>query len=261
VTAARSGDEPKDMVDAVLPDERRHRRERGMSDAPVAVVAGAGGAGVATTAALTAAGFHVVVLDHRLETAQAAVVAGTSARAEAHAIDLLDADAVISLREDLLQRLGRVDVLVHLVGGWRGSKTLDLSSVDNWAMLRPPVVDTLAVLTAVFGEAIRSAPAGRVLMVTSTAAAKPSVGNIAYAAAKRAAEAWMDGVADYFHDSSAAAVTVAVKALLTDQMIAADPQGTWAGYTHVRDLASAMTTVCTGPAENGARLDLTVGEH
>lgn len=96
-------------------------------------------------------------------------------------------------------------------------------------------------------------------MVTSTAAATPTAGNIAYAAAKRAAEAWMEGVADYFRGTASASVTVAVKVLLTDRMVAADPEKSWPGYTHVRDLASAIAHAATTPIDNGTRLDLTTG--
>jgi NADP-dependent 3-hydroxy acid dehydrogenase YdfG len=228
---------------------------------PVAVVAGAGGAGSAVATSLVARGFHVVVLDHRLSTAETAVATALAGggSAEAHGIDLLDAESVVALRDELLTRVGRVDALVHLVGGWRGSTTLDMASVDNWNVLHPRVVGTLAVLTAVFGDVVRTSPDGRVIMVTSTAAVRPSVGNIAYAAAKRAAEAWVEGTADFFRDSTAAAITIAVKALLTDEMIAADPAKAWPGYTHVADLATAISSICTGAAENGARIDLTVG--
>ena len=83
-------------------------------------------------------------------------------------------------------------------------------------------------------------------MVTSTAAEHPTVGNIAYAAAKRAAEGWMDGLADYFKDSSSASVVIAVKALLTDAMTAANPEKAWPGYTHVDTLAARITAVAVG---------------
>jgi NAD(P)-dependent dehydrogenase (short-subunit alcohol dehydrogenase family) len=231
--------------------------------APVAVVAGAGGAGRATGLSLAAGGFHVVILDSRLEAADAAAAAviGAGGTAEAHAIDLLDTDAVVALRDDLIARHGRVDVLVHLVGGWRGSKTLDLASVENWRALHPPIVDTLAVLTAVFGDDIRQSAQGRMLMVTSTAAAKPTAGNIAYAAAKSAAESWMAGVAHFLRDSESSSVTVAVKALLTDEMLAQEPGKDWPGYTHVRDLATAIAAACTGPIANGSRVDLTAAEY
>lgn len=232
-----------------------------MTQSPVALIAGAGGAGAATALALSNSGYHVVVLDSRLDPAQAAVDAVTAQGGSglAVAIDLLDTTAVVGLRDTLESGPGKVDVLVHLVGGWRGSPTLNLASVDNWAALHPPVVGTLATLTAVFGEHVRSAPSGRAFMVTSTTAARPTAGNIAYAAAKRAAEAWMEGVAAYFEGSNAASVTVAVKALLTDQMTAADPAKAWPGFTHVRDLAQAIAGAAVGPIDNGARLDLTTG--
>lgn len=228
---------------------------------PVAVIAGTGGAGTACALAFAAAGYHVVTLDARAEAADAAAAAVTAdgGSAESAGIDLLDAQAVTSLRDDLVARLGRVDVLVHLVGGWRGTRTLELASVDNWNVLNPPIVGTLAVLTAVFGEDIRTSPIGRAYMVTSTTAANPTAGNIAYAAAKSAAEAWMAGVAHFLRDSQAASIVVAVKALLTDQMIEAEPDKQWPGYTHVRDLAAAIVASATDAAANGSRLDLAAG--
>lgn len=229
----------------------------------VAIIAGAGGAGAAVAEDLAKRGFHVVVLDSRIDAATAAVSPLTEAglKAEAHGIDLLDLDAVTALRDDLLGRLGRIDVVVHLVGGWRGSPTLDAESFSNWNVLHPPVVGTLASLTSAFGEAVRASDQGRIFMVTSTAAAKPTAGNIAYAAAKSAAEAWMAGVADYLRNSTASSVVVAVKALLTDQMIAANPDKAWPGSTHVRVLASAIGDATTSTIENGRRLDLTVAEY
>jgi NAD(P)-dependent dehydrogenase (short-subunit alcohol dehydrogenase family) len=234
-----------------------------MTGTPVAVVAGAGGAGAAVASGLAEAGFRVVVLDARPEAAEAVVdaLAESGHEAEAHGLDLLDTDAVTALRADLLARHGRVDVLVHLVGGWRGTKTLERASADNWFTLSPPIVGTLAVLTSVFGEDVRVSAVGRVFMVTSTAAATPTAGNIAYAAAKSAAEAWMTGVAHFLRDSDAASITVAVKALVTDQMVAAEPDKQWPGYTHVRVLADAITAASITPADNGARMDLTAAPY
>lgn len=231
-----------------------------MIAAPVAVIAGAGAAGEATAATLQAQGFHVVLVDHKIANARRAADA-VGGDAEAFEVVLGDFEATAAFRDELLARLGRVDVLVHLVGGWRGSKSLDAASVDNWLALNPPVVGTLAVLTAAFGDIVKAAPRGRAFMVTSTTATRPTVGNIAYAAAKRAAEAWMDGVADFFKDSDSASVTIAVKALLTDRMIADDPDKTWPGYTHVNVLAARIAAACTGEIPNGTRLDLTVEEE
>lgn len=230
-----------------------------MTAMPVAVIAGAGAGGSATAVSLARSGYRIVLLDSRPESADAAAEAVRAAGGEAEAVgvDLLDPEAVAALRSELLARHGRVDVLVHLVGGWRGTSTLEPASVDAWDALHPPIVGTLAVLTTQFAEDVRSSPVGRVLMVTSTAAARPTAGNIAYAAAKSAAEAWTAGVAHYLRDTQAAAVVIAVKALLTDAMIEADPAKEWPGYTHVTALGDAIAAICTHPVENGARVDLT----
>ena len=229
----------------------------------VALIAGAGGAGAAVAVEFANRDFHVVVIDARTEAADAAVgpLIAEGRSAESHGLDLLDLDAVNALRDDLVARLGGVDVVVHLVGGFKSTPSLGPESVANWRALEPPVVGTLVTLTAVFGETVQASPDGRVFMVTSTAAARPTAGSIAYAAAKSAAEAWMAGVADSFSGSDARAVTVAVKALLTDQMIAADPEKQWPGFTHVRALATAIADVSTGPVDNGRRLDLTSAEY
>ena len=95
-------------------------------------------------------------------------------------------------------------------------------------------------------------------MVTSTEARKPTAGNIAYASAKAAAEAWMQGVSDYFRDTEASAVTIAVKALLTDEMIAANPKRDFLGFTHVNYLAEVITNLILGDAINGSCIDLTL---
>jgi NAD(P)-dependent dehydrogenase (short-subunit alcohol dehydrogenase family) len=226
--------------------------------APVAVIAGAGGAGRATARALAAAGYHVVILDAVDASAQsaAAAVRDAGGSAESAALDLLDLDGVRSLRDSIVGRHGRLDVLVHLVGGWRGTKGLTPDSAANWFALNPPIVGTLATLTSAMGADIAASEAGRVVMVSSTA--RPSAGNIAYVSAKAAAEAWVLGVADAFTDTGAAAVIVAVRALLTDEMLAKDPGKDVTGFTHVDDLASRITAVCTGPAVNGQRIDLTV---
>ena len=231
-------------------------------DAPVAVIAGAGGGGTATAVSLARVGYRLVVLDSRQEAADAAVEALGAAVEQADARAALgDVDAVVGLRERLIAELGRVDVVVHLVGGWRGGRTLTVSSVADWQALNPPIVGTLATLTAVFGPDVQASPVGRVVMVTSTAAATPTAGNIAYVAAKAAAEAWTAGVADFLRDSDAAAVVVAVKALLTDAMVEAEPDRDWSGYTHVRDLGAAIARTCVEPTANGLRLDLTAAPY
>lgn len=227
---------------------------------PVVIVAGAGGAGAALTQHLVKRDVHVVLLDSNAEVAAAVAepLMHDGLPVTWQVIDLLDVEQIVVLRDQLYADYGRIDGIVHLVGGWRGSPTLDLASALNWIALAPPIVGTLANITSVLSEGIRDCGRGRIVMVTSTAARKPTAGNIAYASAKAAAEAWMQGISDYFQDTDAAAVTVAVKALLTDQMIAANPKKEYSGFTHVDRLAKVITDLILGDAVNGSRIDLTL---
>ena len=227
---------------------------------PVVVVAGAGIAGAVLTQYLVKRDVQVVLLDSNADAAAgvAEPLLHNGLPVTWRAIDLLDVEQIVELRNQLIADYGRIDGIVHLVGGWRGSPTLDLASVTNWATLAPPIVGTLASITAVLSEGIRTSDRGRVIMVTSTAARKPTAGNIAYASAKAAAEAWLQGISDYFRDTKAAAVTVGVKALLTDQMIAANPKKDFLGFTHVNYLAEVITDLILGDAVNGSYIDLTM---
>lgn len=227
---------------------------------PVVIVAGAGGAGAVLVQYLAKRDVRVVLLDSQADLAAGVVepLLHDGLPVTWQAIDLLDVEQIVALRNQLSTDYGRIDGIVHLVGGWRGSPTLDVASVKNWITLAPPIVGTLAAITAVLGEKVRTSDRGRVVMVTSTATRNPTAGNIAYASAKAAAEAWMRGISDYFRDTDAAAVTVVVKALLTDQMIAANPEKDFLGFTHVNHLAEVITDLILGNAINGSRIDLTL---
>lgn len=219
---------------------------------PVAIVLGAGMAGRVVARAL-GADHHVVVVDRDADLARQAAdpVAG-----EAAVVDLLDVGDVERFREDVLARLGRIDAVVHLVGGWRGSTSVDQGALDAWDAIAPGVFGTVRTTTVVFREALVSS-GGCYVIVSSTAAAKPTAGNVAYATAKAAAETWIGGLAHSFKDTGARAVIVAVKALVDGSMREAQPEQAFSGYTDTRDLAAAIHGIVGGDAPNGARRDLT----
>lgn len=219
---------------------------------PVAIVLGAGMGGRAAALAL-GADHLVIVVDRREELAReaAAPVSG-----EAAVVDLLDVDDVIRFRDDVLARHGRIDAVVHLVGGWQGSKTVDLGALQAWDAIAPGVFGTVRTTTVAFREAL-IASGGCYVIVSSTSSANPTAGNVAYATAKAAAETWVGGLAHSFKDSSARAVVVAVKALVDAAMREAQPDQAFPGYTDTVDLAAAIHGIVGGDTPNGVRRDLT----
>ena len=228
---------------------------------PVAVILGAGigGSAVATKLATTC---HVVVVDRDPALAQgvATTVERAGGSAEWASVDLLDLPAITAFRDDLLARLGRVDAVIHLVGGWQGSPTVDAAALSAWDAIAPGVFGTVQSTSVAFRETLMAAPAGCYAMVSSTATAKPTAGNAAYATAKAAAETWVRALADSFKDSPARAVIVAVKALVSQAQREQNPDKAYPGYTDTGDLAAAIAGILRdATTANGARIDLTEG--
>lgn len=233
-----------------------------MSGQPVVVVLGAGMGGRGVVEALTGKA-HLVVVDRAEDyagpVAQAAVAAGGSA--ESAVVDLTDLTAVEGFRDDLLSRHGRVDAVVHLVGGWQGSATVDAQAIEQWQALVPGIVGTVQTTSVAFREALTGAASGRYVMITSTTVATPSAGNAAYAAAKAAAEAWVRALGAAFSDTPAAACIVAIKALVDPATRAAHPERKFPGYTDNADLGAAVADLL-GDADlpNLVQVDLTARE-
>ncbi|MXM64338.1 SDR family NAD(P)-dependent oxidoreductase [Streptomyces sp. HUCO-GS316] len=239
----------------------------------VIAVAGAGGpAGRAALVRLAEAGATVVAADNdpeRLaEAVDAARYASGGATVTGEPVDLLDLDSTRDWATHIEKDFGRVDGLVHLVGGWRGSETFVKTSLDDWDFLELLLIRTVQHTSLAFSEALQRSDQGRYVLISAAGASNPTAGNAAYAAAKAAAEAWTLALADYFRKAgisggadgpTSAATILVVKALVHDAMRAERPHAKFAGFTDVKDLAEEIAGVWTKPAAevNGQRLWLT----
>lgn len=227
----------------------------------VIAVAGAGGPAGRAAVRRLAAGALVAAADAdqvRLDEAVAGV--GDDGRVEGSVVDLLDARATRAWLDDVVARHGRLDGVVHLVGGWRGGKGLTTEALDHWTALEPLLVRTLQH-TSLAAQSALAASSGRFVVVSAAGAGTPTAGNASYAAAKAAAEAWTLALAHAFGRSGgdAAATILVVKALLDDAMRAARPDAAFDGFTHVDDLAETIAGLWDRPSAelNGERLWLT----
>ncbi|MEU7891851.1 SDR family NAD(P)-dependent oxidoreductase [Nonomuraea sp. NPDC049152] len=174
-------------------------------------------------------------------------------------VDLLDRSAVQDLATSIENEHGRLDGVVHLVGGWRGGKTFADTDLEDWNVLHDLLIRTLQHVSLAFEPLLRKSDNGRFVIVSAKAAERPTAGGACYAAAKAASEAWTLSLADALKDTGSAATILVVKALLNDEMKAAKPDARFAGFTHVDALAEAVAGLYERPAHeiNGTRLDLT----
>ena len=244
-------------------------RNGALSGAVIAVAGAGGPAGRATLMRLADAGAIVIGSDNdpeRLaEAVDAARYAYGGATVMGDTVDLLDRQSTVDWADHIAKDFGRVDGLVHLVGGWRGSETFTRTNLDDWDLLELLLVRTVQHTSLAFHEALQRSNRGRYVLISAASASRPTAGNAAYAAAKAAAEAWTLALADYFRKAggregptSAAAILV-VKALVHEAMRAERPNAKFAGFTDVEDLAEAIAGVWSRPAGevNGNRLWLT----
>ncbi|WP_030661067.1 SDR family NAD(P)-dependent oxidoreductase [Streptomyces cellulosae] len=244
-------------------------RNGALSGAVIAVAGAGGPAGRATLLRLAEAGATVVGADNDPERLAEAVdearYSAGGAAVTGETVDLLDLDSTHDWAVRTEKEFGRIDGLVHLVGGWRGSETFIKTSLDDWDFLELLLIRTVQHTSLAFFEPLQRSERGRYLLISAAGATKPSAGNAAYAAAKAAAEAWTLALADAFRKAggaggptSAAAILV-VKALVHEAMRADRPNAKFAGFTDVKDLADAVVGVWSRPAAevNGNRLWLT----
>jgi NAD(P)-dependent dehydrogenase (short-subunit alcohol dehydrogenase family) len=180
-------------------------------------------------------------------------------RWDGRAVDLLDEEAARGWCAALLERFGRVDGLLHLVGGWRGGQPLHEAPLADWELLQDLLIRTVQHTTRAFHDALVSSEQGRFVLVSAKQAQAPSNSNAAYAAAKAAAEAWALALADGFAGSSATANIVVVDAILTPRMRAENPDGDFDTFTPAEHIAEAIAFLCSDAAAetNGQRLSLT----
>jgi NAD(P)-dependent dehydrogenase (short-subunit alcohol dehydrogenase family) len=230
-------------------------------DGRVIAIAGAGG-GLGPTVAmrLADAGATLALADVTQESADAVAqkLGLPGERVDARAVDLLDQKAAGAWAADLGERFGRVDGLVHLVGGWRGGDPIESFDLSDYEFLHDLLVRTVQLASRAFHAALRASEHGRFVLVSSSAAQEPEGTNAAYASAKAAAEAWTLALADSFEGSAATANVVVVNAILTPQMREQNPDKEYPSFTPAEHIAEAIAFTCSdaGSRMNGQRLAL-----
>lgn len=112
----------------------------GRLEGSVIAVAGAGGpAGQAVLLRLAEEGATVVASDSDPERLAGAVDAARFAHGGAtvtgDTVDLLDVSATREWADETEKEFGQVDGLIHLVGGWRGSRSFAQTDLADWDAL------------------------------------------------------------------------------------------------------------------------------
>jgi NAD(P)-dependent dehydrogenase (short-subunit alcohol dehydrogenase family) len=226
----------------------------------IAVAGVGGGLGPAVVERLAADGATLALADIGVDRIEAAVggLGIPEDRLDMQAVDLLEADAAVAWRDSLVERFGKVDGLLHLVGGWRGGDPIESFDMDDYEWLHDLLVRTLQNASRAFHGVLTESGNGRFALVSSTQAQAPNGTNAAYAATKAAAESWTLALADSFEGTGATANIVVVNAILTPAMRERNPDKEYPTFTPAEAIADALAYLCSDAAGrmNGQRLEL-----
>jgi len=173
-----------------------------------------GGSGIGRLMALGAAkrgARHVVIWDMNLPAATevATEVKALGAKATAKKVDISKRSAVVAAAEEILAKIGHVDVLINNAGVVSGKNFLNLSEED---ITRTYAVNTLALYwtTQAFLPTMIARDSGRLVTIASAAGLSGSATLTDYSGSKYAAVGFMESLRAELRDqgSSVTALTV-----------------------------------------------------
>ena len=163
--------------------------------------------------------------------------------------DLRNADAVHSAAEAVTVKFGRVDGLIHLVGGWAGGKTIAETPASDFESMLGQHAWTTFHLFKEFSPLLAKNKWGRVLVVSAPTATNPSGKTSAYTAAKAAQENLVLNLATELKESNVTANIIQVKSIDVNR----EGKGTTPD-----EIVASMIYLCSDEASKitGARIPL-----
>jgi NAD(P)-dependent dehydrogenase (short-subunit alcohol dehydrogenase family) len=171
-------------------------------------------------------------------------------------VDLRDRDATRDALRATHAALGRIDVLIHLVGGWvGGTPVAELDPAEAVGMLDQHLWTTLhATQSVVPGMVARGW--GRVMAVSAPVAADPTAKSVAYSIGMAAKETLLRTLARETADTGVTVNLVVVKSIDKDRVRRTDPKK--ASWTTPEEIAAVFRFLASDDAAaiTGARIPL-----
>jgi|YNPNPStandDraft_1061719.scaffolds.fasta_scaffold23784_4 NAD(P)-dependent dehydrogenase (short-subunit alcohol dehydrogenase family) len=227
----------------------------------VAVITGAtGGLGRVVARRLAEEGAHLALVSSdkgRLE-ALGQELSLPEERWLAYAADLTGSAGAQAAVGTALAKFGRIDILLHLVGGWTGGKTILQTPAEEMGLMLQQHLWTTFYVVQAFVPHLVANGWGRIMAVSSPAATRPTAKSAAYAAGKAAQEALLLTLARELAGSGVTANLLVVRAIDAQHRRDSERTAETANWTTPEEIASAIVYLCSDAAGivNGARIPL-----
>ena len=172
--------------------------------------------------------------------------------------ELTDGDAARAVATTVAERWGRIDVLLHLVGGWvGGTAVLDLDHDEVRGMLDQHLWTTLHMVQAVVPGMVERG-FGRVLAVSSPFATDVRPKGASYAVGKAAEEVLLRSLAREVAGSGVTVNLVLARTIDANHERETEPSAENVSSTTPAEVAEALAFLASPAAAaiNGARIPL-----
>ena len=227
----------------------------------VAVITGATGVlGSVVTRDLAARGVNLALLD--IDADRLATLTGSLSlpgnRFLSQKVNLLDPIETKTAAGAVMDRFGRLDILLHLVGGWTGGKILvEAPAADLVFMLNQHVWTSFNVVQAFVPCLIKNGW-GRVVMITSPFASRPNPKGGPYAIAKAGQETLMLALSQELKGTGVTANLLQARSIDARREKISNPTPDNAGWTTPEELSAAIQYLLSDEAGtiSGARIPL-----
>lgn len=227
----------------------------------VVIITGAtGGLGNVAARKFSEQGAHLVLVGTDMDklNALAQTLNLPDERILLHTADVGEAEQVFSLAERVQQTFGRADILLHLVGGWSGGKSVvEADSREVEKMIRQHLWTTYHLAQA-FVPLMGIHRWGRILAVSSPLASRPAANMSPYIIGKAAQEALLLTLAQEVKGNGVTVNLALVKTIDIKHERDAQPNAKNAAWTTPEEIAATFLHLCSEEAgmTTGARIPL-----
>ncbi len=174
------------------------------------------------------------------------------------AADLRDAKAAEDAVAAVVDRFGKVEILVHLVGGYHGGEpVIQTRDAEVGAMLAQHLWTTLNMVRAVVPR-MAAGGWGRILAVSSPLASAPTKGVAPYAIGKAAQEALLATLAREVAGTGTTVNVVLVRTIDVEHQRDTEPSPKNAPWTTPEEISATIRHLLSDDAApiNGAKIPL-----
>ena len=186
------------------------------------------------------------------------LVAELGTPAFTYAANLADAQAAQAAAQAVADKFGRVDVVLHLVGGWLGGKPVtETPAADLAEMVQQHIWTTFYMAQAFVPHLVRNRW-GRIIVVSSPTALRPTGKSSPYAVGKAGQQALMLSLAQELKGTGVTANSILVSAIDTAHERQTAPTPKNANWATPEEIADLMVYLCSDQAQlvNGAQLPM-----